>query len=205
MTDVAASSPTFPEAGLSADAGHAVRPGQAAASTANSPEERLKRLSFGVEKSLRYHHRRRGFFDATHSFVMFGVLVCGSAAFAGAWPAAAGATAAVLGALDLVFQFSHKARDHLSLYQRFAELNIDLKNLQSSDIVGLEAAEKRRLKIEADEPPIYWALEADCDNEVCIAWGRDKTAGIVELTKTQKALMNFIRFDRAVFPTRKLV
>jgi hypothetical protein len=104
MTDVTAPSTAFPEA----DPGQGAGTGQAPASLGTP----LDRLSFGIEKSLRYHHRRRGFFDAAHNFVMFGVLICGSAAFAGAWPTMAGAAAAILGALDLVFQFSHKARDH---------------------------------------------------------------------------------------------
>jgi hypothetical protein len=60
------------------------------------------------------------------------------------------------------------------------------------------------LEIEADEPPIYWALDADCDNEVCVAWGKDKSAGLVELTRIQRLLMNFYRIDRAVFPDRKV-
>jgi hypothetical protein len=205
MTDVAASPPAFSEAGTQAGAGHPDSPRQTSPSPAISTEERLDRLSYAVDKSLRYHQRRRGFFDATHSFVMFGVLICGSAAFAGAWPAFAGAVAAILGALDLVFQFSHKARDHQLLFQRFSNLNVDLRTLKSTDIIGLENAEKQRLKIEADEPPVYWALDADCDNEVCVAWGRDKTAGVVELTKLQRMLMNFFRFDRAVFPARKII
>lgn len=204
MTDVAATPTSIPEAGPAAGAGHTIRTRQEAAATTDTPEKRLSDLSFSVEKSLRYHHRRRGFFDAAHNVVMFGVLICGSAAFAGKWPSLAGAAAAILGALDLVFQFSHKARDHQQLYRRFAELNVDLQSIDLADVPALERATKRRLEIEADEPPIYWALDADCDNEVCVAWGKDKNAGLVELTKKQRLLMNFYRFDRAKFPDRKL-
>jgi len=34
--------------------------------------------------------------------------------------------------------------------------------------------EAERLKIEKDELPIFYALEADCDNQVRRAWGRTK-------------------------------
>lgn len=177
---------------------------QASVPASYTPEQRLDRLSFRVEKSLRYHQRRRGFFDAIHNFIMFGVLLSGSAAFGGIFPAVAGAVAAILGALDLVFQFSHKARDHQSLYQRFSALNIELQAIKAVDIVALEQVERRRLEIEADEPPIYWALDADCDSEVCIAWGRDKTAGVIQLTRNQWIFMNFYRFDRTRFAPRKV-
>ena len=32
-------------------------------------------LSFGVEKSMRYHQRRRVYYEACHRWIMFGVIV----------------------------------------------------------------------------------------------------------------------------------
>ncbi len=168
-------------------------------------ESRIDALKFAIEKSLRYHQRRRGFFDAMHNAIMFGVIICGSAAFAGESPKLAGAIAALIGALDLVFQFSHKARDHQSLFQRFSELNLAVATFEVSHSKEIDDLVAKRLKIEADEPPVFWALEADCDNETAIAWGRNKSSGLIRIEWHQRLFMNFWRFDRTVFPDRRQV
>ncbi len=182
-------------------------PDKVLSATANAAalEDRIFALKFAIEKSLRYHQRRRGFFDAMHNAIMFGVIICGSAAFAGESPKLAGAIAALIGALDLVFQFSHKARDHQSLFQRFSELNVAVTTTEISTNKELDILVAKRLKIESDEPPIFWALEADCDNETAIAWGRDKSSGLIRLEWYQRLFMNFLRFDRTVFPDRRPV
>ncbi len=44
--------------------------------------EEAWKLTFRVDKSMRYHQRRRAFFDRCHRWVMFAVILSGSAAFA---------------------------------------------------------------------------------------------------------------------------
>jgi hypothetical protein len=130
--------------------------------------------------------------------MMLGVLLSGSAAFANALdnPRWFGLVAATLGALDLVFGFSHRARDHEVLHKRFTDLAADLRTTASPTQEEVQRWERRRLEIEADEPPTYWALEASCWNEVAHAWGR---SGSVRLSFWQHLLMNWRTFDKTEF------
>ena len=90
--------------------------------------EEAWKLTFRVDKSMRYHQRRRAFFDRCHRWVMFAVILSGSAAFADLVdPAYAAVAGALLAALDLTLGFGMKARDHQLLYQRFAELHRKLR------------------------------------------------------------------------------
>jgi hypothetical protein len=160
----------------------------------------LDALNFGVEKSLRYHQRRRAHYERLHKAMMLGVLLSGSAAFANAvghsnW---FGLVAATLGALDLVFSFSHRARDHEVLHRRFTDLAAELRTTPNPTQEEVQRWERRRLEIETDEPPTYWALEVSCWNEVAHAWGRPAS---VRLTFWQNAFMNWKTFEKAKFPT----
>lgn len=67
----------------------------------DAPHREAYRLSFDVEKPLRYHQRRRRHFEWLHRLVMLAIILCGSAAFAGAAdsPHWFGLAGAVLGAL----------------------------------------------------------------------------------------------------------
>lgn len=130
----------------------------------------LDGLIFGIEKSIRYHQRRRAHYEGPHKAVMLGVILTGSAAFANALGhgAAMGLGAAVLGASDLAFGFSRRARDHEILHRRFTDLAIRARQPGADE----QVIERARLEIETDEPPIYWAVESDCFMEVAAAWGR---------------------------------
>ena len=134
-------------------------------------------LNFAVEKSMRYHQRRRGWYDRLHKVAMLVIIVCGSAVNlleSAEWMGYLGVAVAALAALDLVFGLSHRARDHEMLFRRFSDLAIKIR------AVGTEPTQKdyeewarERVDIEKEEPPIYLALEADCDNEVRRAWGKN--------------------------------
>lgn len=141
--------------------------------------EKTDALDFGVEKSLRYHQRMRGHYDALHRSMMFLVLVGGSAAFAGVveWAHYFSAAVALIAAVELVWGISHRARDHEILHKRFSDLAVSIRTtLPSGEAYRGWLA--RRIEIESDEPPIHWALEADYDNEVRLARGRSDLARI---------------------------
>jgi len=168
-------------------------------------------LNFAVEKSLRYHQRRRAFYDGWHRIIMFALILIGSASFAdvvthlsfytitiSGW---GGLVVAALAALDLVFSLGDKARDHEILHRRFTDLAISIRT-EAETPERLQLWERRRLEMETDEPPIFWALEASCDNEVIKAWGRDVKNGLVALSPWQRLMMNYLRFQGTDFPHR---
>lgn len=166
-----------------------------------TPADRLYELRFAVDKSLRYHQRRRGFYELIHRWISIGVILAGSAAIATDWPKSAGVLSVILGTLDFVFGYSHRARDHEALYRRFTDLSIKARS-SSLDDSAITELENERDRIEADEPPIYWLLEADCDNETTIAWGLDQKNGLVHLTNWQRGTMHFLRSNPCLLGKR---
>jgi hypothetical protein len=168
-------------------------------------EHQIDGLNFSIEKSLRYHQRRRSHFEWCHTGSMFAVIVLGSAAFGGAFAHfnvagihmanVFGLIITMIAAADLVIGFSRKARDHEFLHREFGRLAIELRTAEVRTESELAQWTKRRIEIESDEPPIYWALEASCYNEVVVAWGR-KHRGLVQLKRRQRVLMNWCRFEK---------
>ena len=159
----------------------------------------LDRLCFSVEKSLRYHQRRRAFFETVHRWLMFAIIMLGAAAAAslfgiGAWLAL---LTTLLAAFDLVWASGTKARDHLLLHQRFATLMADIARVPEPRAGDISYWKARRMEIETDEPPVYWALEKACLNETAYALGLSARDNLPKLSWQERALKNVFRFDRA--------
>lgn len=135
-------------------------------------------LLFDVRRSVRYHDRRRGFFDRLHRLTnVLTILMAGSVLYdlgktgeTAGWLVALSALAALLAALDMVVGYSAWATRHHDLKNRFCALEIDLL---SGDLAPgtWQAYAVRRLQIERDEPPVYRALDLLCHNEMLIAEG----------------------------------
>ena len=156
-------------------------------------------LNFGIEKSMRYHQRRRGHYEWLHKVIMFLTLLSGSAAFASllGCPEYFGAAAAVFAAIDLVWGPSHRARDHEILFRRFSALAIAIRTTVPPTAELHAEWVRKRIDIETDEPPIYWALEADCDNEVRRAWGKDQK--LVQINRWARLTMYWHRHTESMF------
>jgi hypothetical protein len=158
----------------------------------------LDDLKFEIEKSLRYHQRRRGHYEFAHRILMFFVVLSGSAT-AALVPdeyRLLGLLASLFGVIDLVYSPGLQAREHLELHQKFSALLqriVASNNPTDADIIAWGA---EKVGIEVDEPPIFWALETDCYNEVARAWGKDEY--IVKQGAFRRALMQWVRFDRVL-------
>lgn len=159
-------------------------------------------LLFDVRRSIRYHDRRRAFFEGMHRFtnvltiilaggVLFELAGTGSPAL---WLQGVGLFAAILAAFDMVVGYAARANQHTDLRARFVELEIDILS------GGLEEGawrqhQVKRLKIEADEPPIYRALDLLCRNEQLIAQGFKREDTPKEFAKVG----HFARLTRHLF------
>lgn len=117
---------------------------------------------FGVRRSVRYHQRRRSYFETLHTCIAATQVVCGSSAiaalFANATVIGLSLTAVppLLAAVDLVFGTTRKATLHAGLGRQFSQLEADLVPYEdeSEELdVPLADFQRRRLAIEADEPP----------------------------------------------------
>lgn len=166
-------------------------------------------LLFGVRRSVRYHSRRRAFFDNLQAFTNSMSVIFGSAAFFTLLsratnhnvigvdlPMVASAAVAVFSGVNLITRSWVKARLHEDLGKRF--LALERKMVEVGDERATNADLKRfvseRLSIEADEPPILQVLDLLCHNEliraqgygdeVDIAWLRRRCAQFISMSNT---------------------
>lgn len=129
------------------------------------------------------------------------IILLGSSAFAKPFghPGWFGLAIAAFAAIDLVWGLSHRARDHQSLRKQFSELTAAMEEHgDEADEATLREWKAKRIRIEADEPPIFWAVEHDCANEVAVALGHNDY--YQPLPWHKRLLMNWIRFDHADRP-----
>lgn len=156
----------------------------------------IDKLGFQVEKSMRYHQRIRGHYDTWNKVFMFVIIILGSGAISDR-PSLFVMAAAIIAAANLVWSPSHRARDHEILFRRFSDLAILIRSSDRT-ATNLQAWIKQRIMIESDEPPIFYALEADCDNQVRRAWGR--VGELVRIGWWRRQTMYWLRHVNAKFP-----
>jgi hypothetical protein len=145
-----------------------------------SPKEMdddLYGLLFSIRRSIRYHDRRRAFFERMHRVTgALTILLAGSVIFEAAgesspfWLQLIGVGAAVLAAFDMVVGYAKHASQHEDLKCRFIDLERDMLSCDS-DTCQIGKFQATRLEIERDEPPVYRALDLLCHNELMAAEG----------------------------------
>ncbi len=136
-------------------------------------------LLFGVRRSIRYHNRRRSFYDRFNLFVNAFSLIMGSATVYGVLEEKAPQEIAIiaamlvtiLAAINLVVGSSRQVRVHHNLCKRF--INLEKKITSSIEESSEQLAEFRseRLDIESEEPPVLHVLNTICHNELARAMG----------------------------------
>ena len=153
-------------------------------------DDKIKKLNFSIEMSMRYHQRRRAFYERNHNVIMFLIVICGSTAFSGLAVYSV-PVATVLAAFDLVWKPSHRSRDHEVLFRRFSDLVVDVRTGDQNE-GNYGKWKKKRITIEADEPPVYWVLADDCHNEVTRL---TKTPwDLVKIPWWRRLTMNWLRY-----------
>ena len=135
-------------------------------------DDRTYELLFAVRRSVRYHERRRRFYEAWNvATVAFGVLGGSAAATAimagwGAWSAAIAASVAVLSAFDLAVGTARRADRHGDFMRQFIALERRFSHGKNLDDDEYREAVSERLGIESSEPPVLRLLDVLCHYEV---------------------------------------
>jgi hypothetical protein len=130
----------------------------------------LAPLDFSVHVSMRYHARRRAWYDRFHRVMMLIIAVAGSAGVAaiyGGLVAEAEYLAiavAVAGALELAFSLPERARVEDALYRRFTLLAAEIADAPTIGDDELRAWEAKRLLIRADADDRLEVLRRSCHN-----------------------------------------
>lgn len=166
-----------------------------------------RRLLFGVRRSVRYHSRRRQFFDRYRLWTSALSIIFGSATIYLAlssldprYTVAAAAVVTVLSGVDLVIGSARMARLHEDLYRQFINLEQKIISVSESEFTeqDLKHLSSERLTIEANEPPIKRVLDATCHNELLRALGYDPVKDAdqyAEIKWYQRAFAQFFDFS----------
>ena len=170
---------------------------------AKDEKQKIEDLNFGVEKSMRYHSRMASRYEVIHKLTMFITILAGSASISTAlsefpqiYTAISGAIVAIIATFNLTYAPGLSASVHSRLRDKFSDLAIEIRTNDESQI-DYGRWLKIRLQIEQGEPPIFWALEADCDNEVRRAWGKDSKVIAIDLWS--KFTMYLLRHTKRSF------
>ncbi len=138
---------------------------------------------FHVRRSIRYHNRRRLFFDRVSKCSDALTAIFGSATIItlvstlnNIYANICAAFTAVLSSINLVFSTKEQARLHHDLARDFIHLEKTMikmeENLSTEKLIE---AQIKILDIEAEEPPILRVLDVICHNELCKAMGYGKS------------------------------
>lgn len=134
-------------------------------------------LEFGIGKSLRYHAKRRSWFENWHRAGMASAVVSATAAFvtvANQFPEIArwvALVSATLTAADLIIGFHRHADLHSRLYQRFSSLAAEIAGVSHPTEERYRGWKAERLRIEGEEPSSLDTLNVICHNEEAEARG----------------------------------
>lgn len=167
-------------------------------------ESALFKLKFDIQRSCIYHQHRSAYFELLHRVTMGGVILLTSTAISAfiqdQYIKYIIFLATFITVLDFIIGYSKKSQEHRALYQRFAELQIDI--VQADHPTGHQLAKwtARRLTIEKDEPPKFRVLDVACHNELVRAQYGDnwyELAYRIPFIKYQ--LRHVLRFQGAAF------
>lgn len=141
-------------------------------------DETVHGLLFGVRRSVRYHVRRRMFFDRLNLSASAASVIFGSAAMAAMlsnlgteWVVLATGIVTILSAINLVVGSSRMARLHADLAKRFIDLEKRIVVAGEKAEASLLEFQAERLDIEMEEPPVLRVLDTLCHNELMRSMG----------------------------------
>ncbi|SHH34270.1 hypothetical protein SAMN02745124_00195 [Desulfofustis glycolicus DSM 9705] len=146
-------------------------------------QTKLHDLLFDVRRSVRYHNRRRLFYDrickgSDALTAIFGsatiiTLLGSTKVVPPETPMYMAGITAILSVINLVFDTKENARLHHDLARDFITIE---KNLIAPHLTPekFAEAEARRLDIEAEEPPVLKVLDLTCHNDLLKAMGYEE-------------------------------
>lgn len=164
-------------------------------------------IRFNALRNALYHTGRRRTFERWNRWFNFAVVVLGTASFGQllvsigqpTWQIYIGGAVALVGTLQLVFDFGGQARTHQSLQRDY--YNILAETEESSDCSEDECRkwEGKMVRIAGDEPPVFRALDARAYNDALDAmeWSRGER---LRIPLIHRILGNFIPFEGYNYP-----
>lgn len=166
--------------------------------TAENLSLRWHNQLFGIRRSIRYHLRRRAFFERLDQLSNMFSVIFGSTAIYGIMGTnaktlalASSAAVTVLASINLVVGSAQRARAHSDFVRQYVELEKRMLVPATEDFLLAIMAD--RLSIEAGEPPVLHVLNSICHNELMRSMGYDKDE-LVKIGLAQRLLAHFVDF-----------
>lgn len=128
-------------------------------------------IRLNVLRNALYHSARYRSLERTNRFFNFLIVLLGASAMGsltgslGISPVWVGGGVAALGALQLVFDFGHAARDHQVLQRDYYWLLADIEAALNPSDEQLAAFQAKMIRITGDEPPTLRAIDARAYND----------------------------------------
>lgn len=169
----------------------------------------VKDLRFDALRNALYHTARRMTFERWNRICNFLVIILGAAAMADAFKLYGidiqkgwfGASVATIGALQLVFDFGGRARDHQSLQKEYYHLLADIEDRLDPTDEQVAVWNGRMTRILAEEPPTFRAIDAKAYNDALDSLGGYDRSNRLVIPYRHKLLGNFFTFDGAPYDT----
>lgn len=136
-------------------------------------------LTWNVERSVRYHLRREGFFGVLHRWTAFLSVLTSSAAAAAIFAKEPDIAlwfaflVSLISGADLVLGFAKMEGQHADLRRRFIDVLSQLQEMPTEE--AWRKLSQKRLEIEKDEPPVFRALDLAVHNELMRSRGHKPT------------------------------
>lgn len=169
-------------------------------------------LLTNCERNTRYHQARARFFNGLHLFIQFIVFFLATTNVANLmstilpsgidkwmW-----AIVSALALFSLVYNPSGKSALHQSLHRGFTMLAGTIASTPDADEKTLIEWSKGIHALYAEEPPVFRALNAHCNNQTAIAINADR-GYFVDLRWHHRLLRNIVPFQGAEFLNRNQV
>lgn len=134
-------------------------------------------IRFNALRNALYHTARRRHFEMLARWLNLAVILLGAAAIAdplkliGVSAMWIGVAVALVGALQLVFDFGRQARDHQALQRDYYRLLAEIEATTGPDAADLARWRGEMIRITADEPPVLRAIDAKAYNDAIDATG----------------------------------
>lgn len=169
-----------------------------------SPSQKWWALDFAVAVSIRYHAKRRSFFESLNIGKKWLTAMSGAAIAAALFQKIGSPWYEILGFLisglslaDLAIDFSRRARMYEDLGKRFNKLHADMTRVNYS---LTDDFHRQRLEIERDEPEPLYCLSLICHNEEAIARGYDDQ--VYKIPTFKRYLRHFYSFEGLITAER---
>lgn len=134
----------------------------------NDVTDRLEELRFSALRNALYHTFRRDYLDRVGRISNFTIIVLGTTSASqvlGVHEVSnaavyLGVATAIVGALQLVYDFAGRARTHEILQRRYYNILSDIEMLSLPDEMDMKKIDSEMIKTSGEEPPMLRALDA---------------------------------------------